>query len=340
MEPRATRRRSMAGPVILIGLGVLFLMFNFFPDFDPWPVLSRYWPLFLIFLGLGRIWDYYRYRPASGAGPSAGLAAGAVPPAGSQPGAMAGMPPQGRSMSGVGMALLFLLVLLIAASWHARGRYDHQRFTGGTHNSQTIDLQGAKAVAVSLEVPAGQLRISGGSPHLVEADFHYGEREGQPDVNYSVSGDQGTLNITQESLHTHTAFGHTDNDWDLRFGNAAPLDLKLEMGAGQGDLSLRDLDVTNLDIEIGAGQLNLDLTGPHKSNLTGKIEGGAGQARIRLPKDTGVRIEASGGIGSIEAHGLQHDGDAYVNDAYGKTPTSIDLSVEGGVGEIDLIPEP
>jgi hypothetical protein len=52
-----------------------------------------------------------------------------------------------------------------------------------------------------------------------------------------------------------------------------------------------------------------------------------------------VEVHATGGIGSISAHGLKRDGDAYVNDAFGKTPTSIKMTIEGGVGEINLIEE-
>ena len=87
---------------------------------------------------------------------------------------------------------------------------------------------------------------------------------------------------------------------------------------------------------MGAGQMLLDLNGPRKQNLSVDIHGGVGQARIRLPKDVGVRAHATGGIGSVNTHGFTKQGDDYVNTAYGKTPTSIDLSVEGGIGEIDL----
>jgi predicted membrane protein len=110
------------------------------------------------------------------------------------------------------------------------------------------------------------------------------------------------------------------------------------MGAGQSDLRVDGLNLTNLEVNMGAGELHLDLT-EQKSNLRADIEGGVGSATIRLPRDVGVRVEASGGLGSINAHGLQRDGDAYVNAAYGKTPASIDLTIEGGVGEINLVAE-
>jgi len=51
-------------------------------------------------------------------------------------------------------------------------------------------------------------------------------------------------------------------------------------------------------------------------------------------------VHASGGIGSIDTHGLKREGDEYVNDAYGKSPVSIKMNVEGGVGEITLDLEP
>jgi hypothetical protein len=50
----------------------------------------------------------------------------------------------------------------------------------------------------------------------------------------------------------------------------------------------------------------------------------------------GVRVHASGGIGTVSTDGLTRDGDDYVNAVYGKTPTSINLTVSGGVGTIVL----
>jgi hypothetical protein len=103
---------------------------------------------------------------------------------------------------------------------------------------------------------------------------------------------------------------------------------------------LRDIDVTRFNLDIGAGQVDLDLTGDRKSDLNADVEGGVGQANIRLPRKIGVIVNASGGIGTIDAHGLKRDGDAYTNDAYGKTPVTIHLKVEGGVGTINLTEEP
>src|SRR6202035_3833734 len=71
---RARRLGSITGALFLIGLGVFFLLMNLMPNFDPWSTLFRYWPIVLILLGLGKMWDAYRARqnPGSKAGDSSG----------------------------------------------------------------------------------------------------------------------------------------------------------------------------------------------------------------------------------------------------------------------------
>jgi hypothetical protein len=64
-----------------------------------------------------------------------------------------------------------------------------------------------------------------------------------------------------------------------------------------------------------------------------------GEAEIRLPRNVGVTVEATGGIESIDTHGLQHEDGRYVNDAYGKPGPAIHLRVEGGIGRISLTQE-
>jgi hypothetical protein len=57
---------------------------------------------------------------------------------------------------------------------------------------------------------------------------------------------------------------------------------------------------------------------------------------VQLPSEIGVRVNAEGGLGQINAEGLQREGDAYVNDAYGDSDVTLDVDVRGGVGQINL----
>src|SRR5216684_1429902 len=287
------RRNSVDFPLLLITIGGLFLYANWRPSFDPWPVLWTYWPLILIFVGLGKMWDSMRRRQNPGAPERF--------PAGPTIGVMA-----------------FILVLLLLL-WHGRAfSRRHGTVFAMQHQSRTVDSQGAKSVAASIDMGAGELTLSGGASHLLDADFDYRASSGSPQVDYRVSGTTGRLEISQTDSDAH--FSTTsDNHWSLHFASDVPMELKVNMGAGQADV---------------------DLTGDRKADLRADIEGGVGEANIRLPKNVGVIVNASGGIGTIDTHGLKHDGDEYTNEAYGKSPVTIHLKVEGGIGRISLTQEP
>lgn len=307
-DVRRRRRGSVSGALILIAIGVAFLISNMRPDIDAWGIIFRWWPLILIFIGVGKIFDSLIFCDNSS--PYTAHVSG---------------------VSGASVAVLALIVIFGIAVWRGHARNEQ------VHSTHSVELLGAKTVSAEIQMSAGQLNLNGGDSRLLDADFDYRESEGSPSVEYNVSGDHGQLNIIQEKDHWH--WGTTHNDWRLHFGGSAPLDLTLSMGAGQSDIDLRDLNVSRLEVHIGAGQMTLDLAGARRSNLTADIQGGVGSATVRLPKDVGVRVHASGGIGAISTDGLARDGDDYVNAVYGKTPASIELTVQGGVGEIVLSEE-
>jgi hypothetical protein len=311
--------RSVVFPIILIIVGGLFLYANWKPGFDAWRVLGTYWPLILIFLGLGKIWD--NTRASGGWDRTSG-------------------PPRGRS-TGLSLGILAFVLVMIALLWHGRS-FSHAAGSSSSmrHTERTLELGRAKTVSAQIDLASGELDVSGGSANLLDAKFDDRESAGEPQVSYDQQDNTGELKIQQEKSGTHILIpGHSESRWDLRFGSAAPLDLKIDLGAGQGNVNLRGLPVTKLVLNLGAGQVNADLTGDRKQDLDADIEGGVGEAVIRLPRNVAVEVEASGGIGSIDTHGLRKEDGRYVNDAYGKGGPTIHLKVEGGIGHISLTEE-
>src|SRR5260370_10300107 len=165
------RRVSLVCPIILITVCGLFLLHNWRPAFDPLPILATYWPLILIFVGVGKIWDStYRSR---------------------NPGA-----PQRVSIGATVGALAFVIVLVVLL-WHGRSfSHRHGFYSGSQHNTQTVALQGAKSAHARLDMGSGQLTINGGANHMLDADFTYSESFDQPRVDYHVDGGVGQLNIS------------------------------------------------------------------------------------------------------------------------------------------------
>ncbi len=307
-------RSPLVVPILLITVGALFLYANYRPSFDPWPVMRTYWPLILVFVGLGKMWDSMRRRENPNA--------------------------PGGSSIGSTVAILAFVVVLILLLWHGRAlSHEHRDSSFLQHQSRTVERQKAQLIHALVQTGAGQLTVAGGSSHLLDADFAYSDTFGAPRVEYhDAPGGTGELEVSQD--HDSTTFGVSHNDWNLRFSNEVPLELEVKMGAGHGNFRLRDLPLTTLSVEMGAGQVDADLTGDRKKDLDVSFQGGVGQATIRLPKNVGVVVQASGGIGSVNSHGLRHDGDQYTNDAYGKTPATIHVHVQGGIGSISLVQEP
>ena len=229
--------------------------------------------------------------------------------------------------------LAFFLVLLPLLAVTACNTGDWDAGPPQTE-SRNVKLGEAKSARVEIEMPAGELSVGPGAQELLEADFTYNSRYAKPSVEYNVSEGQGRLSIRQSESSHGRGGGH--NKWDLHLNNKVPMQLEVNQGAGRANLTLGGLALSRLDLHIGAGETTVDLTGDWKNDLTANIQGGVGKATIRLPSDVGVRASAQGGIGAVHVQGLKKDGDAYVNEVYGKSPVTVNVRVEGGVGEIDL----
>jgi hypothetical protein len=203
--------------------------------------------------------------------------------------------------------------------------------------SRSVDLKGAKSAQVQVEMGAGELILRGGAAQLMDADFRYRARDGKPEVQYDVSGSRGTLNVRQPSHHS--IGGNDKNRWELRLNQEVPLDISVKMGAGQGRLDLGNTAMHSLEVEIGAGEMKVDLTGHPHGDIDVRIHGGVGEATVRLPRKARLDVEAHGGIGEISARGMTKRGDHWVNEPTGEADATIHVSVNGGIGQINLICE-
>jgi len=310
-----TRSGSVVFPLLLIAIGVMFLLWRWLPDFDPFPVLWKYWPLFLILVGAGMIWDSVQRHRDPQTAPAFPIG----------------------SMIGTFVFLIVLSSLL----WHHHSthrmhwtNWDTVSSGHSSHDTKTVNLQGAKAVHMNLEMPAGELRFEGGAQQLLEAEFWRGSSWGAPEVDYSVENGLGSLTINQEK--GGQIVGPSDNTWSLKVNDTTPIELKVDVGAGKGEFHLARVNLTSLELNIGAGQATVDLTGERAKDLQAEIHGGVGEAIVRLPKNIGVVATVHGGLGSVDVHGLKEEDGQYINAAYGKSPNTIRLTVEGGIGHIRL----
>jgi hypothetical protein len=224
--------------------------------------------------------------------------------------------------------------------------------------SESVELGDAQTVQVEINMAAGQLAIGGGASRLLEADFTYNVDELEPEVEYNG----GRLGVrTPDVSLGATSWQDLEDyryEWDLRFNDDVPMEMKIDLAAGTGDLELGSLSLTTLriqtgaseasvdlsdsqalgrlDLESGLGQTTLDLTGDWQNDLEAHINSGVGQLNLRLPRGVCVRVNVEGGLSSVDTTGLTHDGSVYVNDACGESETTLRIEINTGLGEVDL----
>ena len=125
----ALRSRSLVFPVLLVAIGTLFLIRTWQPAFHPWPVIRTYWPLILVFVGLGKMWDAFQGARQSRSGVSIG--------------------------STVGVLLFVVVIVVLLWRGHTFADHDGRYRDLVDHTSETRDLQGATSLKADLTVPAG-----------------------------------------------------------------------------------------------------------------------------------------------------------------------------------------
>ena len=202
--------------------------------------------------------------------------------------------------------------------------------------SKTVPLGRQKSVDVEIKMGAGELRVANGSSDLMNADFTYNVDSWKPEVLYDAAGDQGILTIQQPS-GPHTIHGRTRYEWDIRLNNHVPIEMNVHMGAGKANLNLAGVNVSDLSLNVGAGEADIDLDGAWQHDVNATIHGGVGKVTLHLPSDVGVRATVHGGLGAIHAKGFSKSGDSYTNSAYGKSKATVNIRVEGGLGEVNLM---
>jgi hypothetical protein len=146
-------------------------------------------------------------------------------------------------------------------------------------------------------------------------------------------GGRGVLTI--ESPEKDGLKGNAKNEWRLRMSSGAPLDLSVSLGAGESHLDLSQISLRAAEVNMGAGNMTFTMADRYTKDIDVQINGGVGEARIRLPHETGAVVDATGGIGSIEAGNLMKRADGkYYNAAYADDKPAVHMKVRGGVGDI------
>lgn len=235
---------------------------------------------------------------------------------------------------------LLSLAAVVLASLGCIGQVGEPTVPLRSENS-SIPIGEAKSVNVQVIMGAGKLNLQGGAKDLMNASFIYNLASWKPEVNYTVTGGVGDLKVTQPSSSGASVSKDIRYDWYIQLNNDVPMNLRTILGAGDGNIRLGGMSLTDLKVQSGAGNVTLDLSGVWKMDLNASVDAGIGDLSIVVPQYTGTAINVSQGIGSVEiGSGLKSQGGPYINDAYGKTAATLRINIRSGIGKIRLVQSP
>lgn len=224
----------------------------------------------------------------------------------------------------------FLLIL---------GMYGYNRiFASSLIEEQTIKKDSASALNVDINIGVGDLYISGGADDWMEGTFDYTAKRYAPDISYKKKNDTGILKIKQQPLMTMGFFKNKmKSDWDIQLSDDVPIDLNVDMGVSDTSLDLKGLQLNNLKIDSGVSDSTIDLSGDWPKSFQTKIAMGVGDVTLLLPKQTGVKLSVSKGIGTVSMDGFISQGNRiYVNEAYDSSDVVLDIQLDIGVGDVKI----
>jgi hypothetical protein len=297
---RRERRGSLVGPIILIGLGLVFLFNNLgMVNWDVWDIIARFWPILLIAIGL----DILIGR---------------------------------RSILGSLLAVVITLVVVGAGLWLITS----QVAPGPALTVESIDqsLEGATLADVTIGFGAGALRV-GVSPEgssLIAGKVALGQGEHLV-RDFRKSGDTAVFTLRSEGFPLFPFAGRWNADrlWDLRLSPEVPLRLSINTGVGESTLDMARLKLTELDLHAGVGKVTLTL--PGRGQVQANINGGIGEVIVRIPAGMAARVHATAGLGDSQVMGnYQRQGGVFVSPGYDTAENRVDLEVKGGIGKITV----
>jgi hypothetical protein len=181
---------------------------------------------------------------------------------------------------------------------------------------------------------AGELTVQSGSAQLFDGEFEFNVPALKPTIAYAVEGSTGVLKVSQASVS-----GNYENKWHLNLDETTPVELHINLGAGDSRLVLGRLNIQSVAVGLGAGDLVLDLRGRPASSYPVSVNAGAGDTTIQLPASVGISARTFGVIGDATVTGLEKRDGRWINPRATASPVTIDVRIQHAIGDLRLAAE-
>lgn len=299
--------------LIIIGI-VLFLNATGALSWSIWLNFLKFWPLFLVSLGISIIF--------SGS----------------------------RLLKFLGAFINFIILLVIfgfaiydpvSTNWFFFPSFINSQTQESSYTITASEFSLVKTMSLKTEVDFGQLTVkdSNSQDYLNVMSTYYVE-VGKPLIEKSYSETHLAVNFTS-NRKTNPLFNTQNLQYDLELGQSSlPTDLMLKFGAGSGTVNLSRQKIRDLQAEVGAGTLELNFTEAAVPDGDVQLSAGLGNIKLTLPKNIGLKLNYKVGLGSLTLNNEQLAAGAgngnFTNDYFKSVEKSLEINVEVGLGSIEI----
>jgi hypothetical protein len=293
------RRGGLVWPVILIGLGIVFLLNNLgMLSWDVWDTIFRMWPVILIAIGLDLIIGR-------------------------------------RSVWGSLLALVLIVAVLGGGIWLAQTSAGSSTQSAAT---ETVNyaLGNATRAEVTISPAVGDLRVralSGSSTTLAQGSIEL--VRGETLSRSFTSGGTARLSLsTSKRSWGPAAFGWKNaRIWSLGLNPGVPTDLHLDMAVGQVDADLTGMKLEGLDVELAVGQITLRLPAEGVYNV--KVSAAIGEIVVEVPSGMAVRVHAGVALAGREfPSGYERSGEYYISPTFLSARNRVEVEADLAIGNL------
>jgi hypothetical protein len=302
----ARPRRGVFWPLLLVAIGLIFLLQNFgFISGVSWFAIASLWPVLLILIGLDIAFARRWPLPT--------LA--------------------------VEVAVIAAGLALVAYSPNLSPGVFVFGDGSGSGDTDVAVPRGASQLNLTLNGGATRsYRLSGGAEQLVEA------HSTSPDLR--LRGPSGTTRADVRLDQTSNGFfvPSGPGDVQIRVASDVPTSLTINVGAGEFDVDLSDVRVTDARVNVGASSMRFVL--PKASgDVAIRLNGGASNVVIVVPSGVEARIATTGGLLSLRSEntrlssggvvgGCVACGTSVETSGYGAAHDRVTLTISAGATSI------
>lgn len=300
--------RGLTSAIILIVIGGALLLQNLGVIAIDWLSLLRYWPVFLILIGLDLL--------------------------------------LGRSILGsIAVALVSLAILGGLIFW-VGVRNAGLGFVPGRTVTREIQEELGNISALRAEITIGAadatITVLDDDRYAASGEYRTNERF-EPEVTYEVQGSEGRLLVRDtQTRNIGPSFGlgpfgpDLTGTLNLGLNPEVPLDLIIHAGVGELTLDLSEANLNSLTVEGGVGAIRLIL--PAEGTFTATLSTGIGSFNVTVPASLNAVVEASGALSGINmpASFTKQGDNRWTTPAYSDTGDHAVLKISTAIGSIDV----